>query len=397
MRSTSALLLVLCLAAGAAAAPSGAAPSDVPSADALDLDAAAAPPGDETTSATATTATEATVDYGLVALHTEDGELVREVAIAPVDVASVGAVDRDPQTGRYFVPVTLAERGAENFTAAALAAGFGDGGTCRYDERPDDPGECLLTVAGGEVIFSAGMEPELGRSIERGEFAEDPQFVLNANNESTAKRVRAALADGLTTTPDDETTASPRTGPTPAPVEAVEYGLVVAHDEDGKLVSEVVAGPEDIAAVGAVDRETPPGEHYVPVTLTERGAEQFTEAALDAGFADGGSCQYEQLPEAPGECLLIVADGEVVHSMGIQPDFGRSIERGDFADRREFVVLAENKSRAERVRAALTGETVPTATPSTDDEGGLSGLGAPAAVVALAVALVASAARRRRR
>lgn len=390
MRSTSALLLVLCLAAGVAAAPSGATPSDASSPDAFDLEPAAAPPGDETT-APPTTAPAEPVEYGLVALYTEDGELVREVAVGPEDVASVGAVDQNPQTGGYFVPVTLTERGAENFTETVLAAGFADGASCRYDDRPDDPGECLLTVAGGEVIYSAGVEPELGRSIERGEFAEDPKFVLNANNESNAERIRAALADGLTTTtattPDDETTA---------PVESVEYGLVVAYDEDGKLVSEVVAGPEDITAVGAVDRQVSTREHFVTVTLTEAAAEKFTETALAAGFADGGSCQYEELPEAPGECVLVVADGEVVHSMGIQREFGRSIERGDFADSREFVVFAENESRAERVEAALTGRSLPTTTPSTDGGGGLSGLGAPAAVVALVVALVATAARHRR-
>jgi hypothetical protein len=394
MRTLLALLVVLPAAVVALAAPPSGAVAEGPTVSA-DTDAAAVPSTDETTTATGTptTAPVETVEYGLLALYDEDGELVREVAVGPADIASVGEVEMNPNTGQPYVPVTLTERGAENFTETVLAAGLGDGGTCRYDERPEAPGECLLTVADGEVVHSAGVEPELGRSIESGEFREDPQFVFNVENESQGERLRAALAAGPTTTPDDETATAQTTA---SSTETVEYGLVIAYDEDGELVTEVVAGPEDITSVGAVDREVPPGEHYVPVTLTEGAAEHFTEAALAAGFADGGSCQYEELPGAPGECVLVVADGEVVHSVGVRPDFGRSIERGDFADRREFVVYAENESRAERVRAALAGESLPTTTPSNDDGGGLSGPGATTAVVALAIALVATATRRRR-
>lgn len=215
MRLSPALLIVLCAATVAlAAAPSGAMLVESTSTTPADADAAAAPPADETTTATATptSAPAENVDYGLLVLYADDGETVREVAIAPADVASVGAVDRDPQTGRYVVPVTLTERGAENFTAAALAAGFGDGGTCRYEERPEDPGECLLTVADGDVIFSAGVQPELGRAIDSGDFVGDPQFVLNAENESQAERLRAALSGDVpvtaTATPDEATSAT---------------------------------------------------------------------------------------------------------------------------------------------------------------------------------------------
>lgn len=213
MRSRLALLLVLCVAAVAVAAPPSASASGGPSAG---VDAA--PPAETTTVATGRPADE--LEFGVVALYEDDGELVREVAIAPADVASVGAVETDTRTGDPYVPVTLTDRGAENFTETVLAAGFGDGATCRYEERPEDPGECLLTIADGEVVSSFGMAPELGRSVQSGAFAENPEFVLTADNESQAERIRAALSDAATTpattTPAGGTTTGPDDGgPTP--------------------------------------------------------------------------------------------------------------------------------------------------------------------------------------
>lgn len=215
MRSRDALLLALCVTGAVVAAVSAGAVAAGPTAPPdADADAATAPSTDETTTATATptSAPAETIEYGVIALYEDDGELVREVVVAPADIASVGEVEMNPNTGHLYVPVTLTERGAENFTETALAAGFGDGGTCRYDERPEEPGECLLTVADGEVVYSAGIEPELGRSIESGEFAEDPEFVITAANESRAERLRTALSGEVsataTTTPDEATSAT---------------------------------------------------------------------------------------------------------------------------------------------------------------------------------------------
>jgi len=219
MRSRCALLLALCATGLVVAAVSSGAVAAGPTAPPdADADAAPAPLAAETTTAThtPTSAPAQTVAYGLVALYEDDGELVREVAIAPDDVASVGTVEPSRTgTGGYFLEVTLTDGGAENFTETALAAGFGDGGACRYGGRPEDPGECLLTVVDGEVIYSVGIEPELGRTIESGEFAENPTFVLNSENESQAERLRAVLSGEAPTTatgtPGDATTATPTT------------------------------------------------------------------------------------------------------------------------------------------------------------------------------------------
>lgn len=165
-----------------------------------------------TTTTTATTPGPAneTPAYGLVALYeTDDGAVVRETVIRPDDVAEVGPVERDSRTGAPYVTVTLTEAGAENFTEAMLAAGFGDGGTCRYESAgASDPGECLLTVVDGDVVYSAGTSQDLGRSIRNGEFADDPRFRLVASNESQAEALRAAFAGENGSAPG-ETTAEP--------------------------------------------------------------------------------------------------------------------------------------------------------------------------------------------
>jgi len=158
-----------------------------------------------TATPTATTPDEnATISDGLVVLYeTGDGEVVREPVVAPDDVAAVGPVERDAETGTAYVEVTLTQGDAENFTDTMLTAGFGDGANCRYETTgaEEDPGECLLTVVNGEVVHSAGLTSDLGATIRNGDFVEDPRFVLTTENESQAEALRAAFGANGTATP----------------------------------------------------------------------------------------------------------------------------------------------------------------------------------------------------
>lgn len=204
MRSETArvLLVTICLASAALlAAPSGASPPDA------DADASVTT---ESPTTTASATANETADYGVVALYeTDDGEVVRETVLTPDDVAEVGAVERDSQTGTPYVPVTLTETGTENFTEAMLAAGFGDGGNCRYESASGSgPGECLLTVVDGEVVYSAGVQAELGEEIRSGAFAEDPRLIMTTENESQAESLRAAFVDGESAAENETATAA---------------------------------------------------------------------------------------------------------------------------------------------------------------------------------------------
>jgi hypothetical protein len=136
------------------------------------------------------------VDVGVFVYYdnesASDDVTMRQV-LGPDDVARVDPVETDDASGRAFVTVTLTDDAAERFQREMVAAGFGDGGTCNYEEQPGQPGECLLTVVDGEVVYSAGVHQNLGTSFRSGSFADDPRFVLNAPNRSVAERIRAAL------------------------------------------------------------------------------------------------------------------------------------------------------------------------------------------------------------
>jgi len=122
----------------------------------------------------------------------------RETVLTRDDISNVGQVQQDPQTGQDFVSVTLTDEAAPQFQQDMTQAGFGDGGTCRYETArgQQDPGECLLTVSDDEVVYSAGVEPELGRSFASGGFQQDPTFVINAENFSEARRLQVNLQAG---------------------------------------------------------------------------------------------------------------------------------------------------------------------------------------------------------
>jgi preprotein translocase subunit SecD len=122
----------------------------------------------------------------------------RTTVLQREDIASVGQVQQDPQTGQDYVSVTLTDEAAPEFQRDMTAAGFGDGGTCRYDtpRGQEDPGECLLTVSDDEVVYSAGVQPDLGRSFASGDFEQDPTFIINAQNFSEARRLQINLQAG---------------------------------------------------------------------------------------------------------------------------------------------------------------------------------------------------------
>jgi hypothetical protein len=120
----------------------------------------------------------------------------RETVLTAGDFASVS----EPQSGGGgrppYVQVTLTDAAAANYTKAMRDYGFtSEAGidACRYESNPDDPGYCLQTVVDGEVVFAAGMAPSLARTIDSGEFSQQPAFVLQTRNQSQARQIAAVL------------------------------------------------------------------------------------------------------------------------------------------------------------------------------------------------------------
>ncbi len=146
-------------------------------------------------------------DVGIVAgFPGTDGHRRAELVDAS-GIANVGAI-QVRSGGAPYVPVTLTDAAARNFSRTLVDNGFTDEAntsSCRYDESPDEPGYCIFTVIDGEVVYAASLSPGLADVMRNGEFVEDPRFVVTAANESTARSLATTL----------------RTGPLPAPVRVV--------------------------------------------------------------------------------------------------------------------------------------------------------------------------------
>ncbi|MFC6837767.1 preprotein translocase subunit SecD [Halomarina ordinaria] len=133
------------------------------------------------------------------ATNATNGSDYREVSLLTQDdLADVGTVQRDQQD-RPVVPVVLRDSAAEDFATTLQDLGFTSPegiASCRYDQNPEDPGYCLLTVVDGEVVYSASMGQSLARSIESGDFETDPAYQTSAANLSEAQELRLNLEAG---------------------------------------------------------------------------------------------------------------------------------------------------------------------------------------------------------
>jgi hypothetical protein len=137
--------------------------------------------------------------------------------------------------------------------------------------------------------------------------------------------------------------------------------------DDGSMVEETVVSPADVATVRepVVSRT---GDWQVPVTLTESGAESFTETMVDAGFTSEegiSNCPPKRERNDQGYCLLTVVDGEAIYAAAMGPQLAEDIRNGAFVENPRFVLLATNESRAEQLAASFGLNATTTTTSST--------------------------------
>ncbi|WP_276260914.1 PGF-CTERM sorting domain-containing protein [Haloglomus litoreum] len=162
-------------------------------------------------------------------------------------IATVGAVQERPG-GAPYVPVTLTEAAARNFSGTLVERGLTDSANtsgCRYSESPDAPGYCIFTVVDGEIVYAASLSAGLADIVRSGEFVEDPRFIVTAANESTARRLATAL----------------RTGPLPAPVRVVNRtvpdGAAVATPANGSAAPGTSPTPSPTPVVDGTPTASP--------------------------------------------------------------------------------------------------------------------------------------------
>lgn len=115
---------------------------------------------------------------------------------AQIDPAEAGAGERGPH-----VPVRVSGDYAGTFASDMQQYGFAEPGgtTCTWediDDRPDDPGRCLLTVVDGEVIYAAGVQGGLADNFRTSDFEQNPRFDMHTTEFEDAQSLAIDLRAG---------------------------------------------------------------------------------------------------------------------------------------------------------------------------------------------------------
>jgi preprotein translocase subunit SecD len=145
----------------------------------------------------------------------DDGSYAQTTVLERDDFQSIGTARQGGEGQLPNVPVVVREEVAADFQQRMRETGVAQpGGTrCNYDADPNQTDPCLLLVVDGQVVNSFGMSPGLAGDMQSGEWAQDPQFVLQTRNFSEARDVAinlraGALPAALDIGPDGEGTTS---------------------------------------------------------------------------------------------------------------------------------------------------------------------------------------------
>ncbi|MFB6179093.1 MAG: preprotein translocase subunit SecD [Halorientalis sp.] len=119
------------------------------------------------------------------------------------DFVSIGSAQASQRSGGYYVPVTLKDGAAQNYSSAMQKFGFtSPSGTnnCPTQTARNNPdnatGYCLYTVQDGKVVYAAQMSDGLAKEMNNGDFVKDPRFIITATNMSEAQQLAINLKAG---------------------------------------------------------------------------------------------------------------------------------------------------------------------------------------------------------
>ena len=138
--------------------------------------------------------------------NTENGEYTTERAVLTQDdFASISNAQQSGEQGGPRVPVSIRQEDgiAEGFQSTVVETGVAQrgGATCRYEDNPQNTDPCLQLVVDGEVINSFGMNGDLAASMQNGEWAQSPSFVLTTTSFEEAQGIAINLRAGALPAP----------------------------------------------------------------------------------------------------------------------------------------------------------------------------------------------------
>ncbi|MFC7193436.1 preprotein translocase subunit SecD [Halosimplex aquaticum] len=136
-------------------------------------------------------------------VQTDNGTVYRNQTVLTnrqLESSQIGVAEVS-ENGQPFVPITLTDQVAENYSEQLVNLGFTSSEAtqsqrCRYKQNPEDPGYCLYTVVDGDVVYGASLDPSLAESIESGEFQKAPSFRMMTSSTDEAQRLQVNLRAG---------------------------------------------------------------------------------------------------------------------------------------------------------------------------------------------------------
>ena len=123
--------------------------------------------------------------------------------------------------------------------------------------------------------------------------------------------------------------------------------------------SRTVLTGDDFQTIGTV--RTQNGAPRVPVTVKGNVADRVQTDMVETGVAGrgGSDCTYSANPNTTQPCLLVVVDGRVVNSFGMEASLASQMRSGTWAADPRFVLTATNVSDARSVAINLRAGALP--------------------------------------
>jgi preprotein translocase subunit SecD len=126
-----------------------------------------------------------------------NGTYVRDQVLSQNEFA--GVTSENTERRGPVARVTVEKSAAERFSNDMAAAGFDqqrDCGNYNHTDIQQTTGHCLVATLNGEPFYARGVAPGLADSFATGEFANDPIFVLPADDMSMAREIELSLKAG---------------------------------------------------------------------------------------------------------------------------------------------------------------------------------------------------------
>ncbi|WP_435062293.1 preprotein translocase subunit SecD [Halobaculum sp. EA56] len=137
----------------------------------------------------------------------------------------------------------------------------------------------------------------------------------------------------------------------------------VERNNSTEYVNTTVIRQEDFQTVGTAQQGGQGTGPHVPVSVRQSEAERVQRLFVETGVAGQGGtdCTFRENPQSTEPCILIIRDGQVVSSFGMNANLAQSMRNGEWAQDPQFILVTGSFERAQDVSVDLRAGALPAA------------------------------------